>query len=338
VNLLKPSQRSFIWLIVLVLSMMLPSTVTANAKGEQLRRTMADIALLNSQMAQRKADAAGIRDALSARLAEIKSEAWREVREKGINTEADVLRNPRLLYDLMLMAEIKAYSERYSQKIGFYRVACDRLTYLYQQADDDLKIVSTLSDLKIDALVSQVEKVLDGYLPAAQTIVLQPGTLKIEPPEKSGNHLKKKNNSCFFCLANGRHQGPTDHRVRFFREPVKAEDTAVLQFKHRLVGVPAHQQTDQPLQKGQMTDQHNVLVQFERVCKKAHLIQGIHTIAPVTSTGGRQPFGEDFSRFPGPLFPAVKDAGHAYLISAGHFGNSFGFFFSFGRQSLLRIL
>lgn len=191
-NLLKPSQRSFIWLIVLVLSMMLPSAVTANAKGEQLRRTMADIALLNSQMAQRKADAAGIRDALSARLAEIKSEAWREVREKGINTEADVLRNPRLLYDLMLMAEIKAYSERYSQKIGFYRVACDRLTYLYQQADDDLKIVSTLSDLKIDALVSQVEKVLDGYLPAAQTIVLQPGTLKIEPPEKIWKSFKKE--------------------------------------------------------------------------------------------------------------------------------------------------
>ena len=114
---------------------------------------MADIALLNSQMAQRKTDAGGIRDALSAQLEAIKTEARREWQEKGINTEAEALKNPRLLYDLMLMAEIQAYIHRYTQKIGDYRVACDRLSYLYQQADDDLKIVSTLSGMKIDALV-----------------------------------------------------------------------------------------------------------------------------------------------------------------------------------------
>jgi hypothetical protein len=162
-------------------------------KDEQLRRTMADIALLNSQMAQRKADAAGIRDALSARLGEIKTEAWREGAGKGDQNRSRRFRKSRLLYDLMLMAEIQAYIQPIHAK--------DRLlpcgmrppqTYLYQQADDDLKIVSTLSDLKIDALISQVEKVLDGYLPDAQTIVLQPGTLKIEPPEKIWKSSKKK--------------------------------------------------------------------------------------------------------------------------------------------------
>ncbi len=164
--------------------MALPSTVTANTKGEQLRRTMAEIALLNSQMAQRKLDAVGIRDALSARLEKIKAEALLELREKRINTKANALGNPRLLYDLKLMAEIQAYMDRYTQKIGYYRVACDRLSYLYQQADDDLKIVSTLSDMKIDALIAQAEKILDGYLPDAQTLVIQPSTLTVEPPEK----------------------------------------------------------------------------------------------------------------------------------------------------------
>jgi DnaJ-domain-containing protein 1 len=178
-------------LAVLLVLMALPSTAAADSKGEQLRRTMADIALLNSQMEQRKAEAAGIRDALSARLGEIKTEAWREVGEKGLKTEADVLGNPRILYDLMLMADIQAYTSRYTQKIGYYRLACDRLSYLYQQADDDLKIINTLSDLKIDALISQVEKVLNGYLPDAQTIVLQPGTLAVAPPEKVWESLKK---------------------------------------------------------------------------------------------------------------------------------------------------
>jgi hypothetical protein len=169
----------------------LPSTVTADNNDEKLRQTLADISLLNSQLAQRRADAEGIREALSARLEEIKKEAWREVREKGIKTDADALKNPRLSYDMMLMAEIQAYIHRYTQKIGYYRVACDRLSYLYQQADDDLKIVNTLSGMKIDALISQAEKILDGYLPDAQTLVIQPDTLTIEAPEKIWKTLKK---------------------------------------------------------------------------------------------------------------------------------------------------
>ena len=65
--------------------------------------------------------------------------------KRGSRPKRTRLDNPRLFYDLMLMGEIQAYIERYTQKIGYYRVACDRLAYLYQQADDDLKIVSTLS-------------------------------------------------------------------------------------------------------------------------------------------------------------------------------------------------
>jgi hypothetical protein len=183
--------RSLIFVIVLV-SLVLPSTAAASNKAHLLRQTMADIALLNSQMTQRKTDADGIRDALSAQLETIEVEVRREWQEKGINTEADALNNPRLRYDLMLMAEIQAYVYRYTQKIGYYRVACDRLSYLYQQADDDLKIVSTLSDMKIDALISQAEKILDDYLPEAQTIVIQPDQLIIQAPEKIWETLRSR--------------------------------------------------------------------------------------------------------------------------------------------------
>ena len=191
---MKPSMiicRSLIAVIVLV-SLVWPSTVTAGDKEQLLRQTMADIALLNSQMAQRRTDADGIRDALSAQLETIEAEARREWQEKGINTEAEALNTPRLLYDLMLMAEIQAYIHRYTQKIGYYRVACDRLSYLYQQADDDLKIVSTLSGMKIDALISQADKILDDYLPEAQTIVIHPDQLTIQAPEKIWETLKSR--------------------------------------------------------------------------------------------------------------------------------------------------
>jgi hypothetical protein len=184
------SHRSWTAILVLVL-VTLSSSVLANASDEQLRQTMADIALLNGQLSQRKADATGIREVLSARLKKIKNEAEHEWKEKGIKTHADALDNPRLFYDLKLIGEIQAYIDRYTQKIGYYRVACDRLAYLYQQADDDLKIVSTLSGMKVDALIAQAEKILNDYLPDAQTLVIHPGTVTVDPPEKIWDRLKK---------------------------------------------------------------------------------------------------------------------------------------------------
>jgi hypothetical protein len=168
----------------------MPSTITASTQDEQLRRMMADIALLNNQLAQRKADAASIRDALTVQIEALKSETWRLWRDGEIKSDEQALENPRIRYNLMLMAEIQAYIERYAQKMDYYRVACNRLSYLYQQADDDLKIVNTLSGMKIDALISQTQKILDAYLPASQTLVVHPETLIIDTPEATLRKLK----------------------------------------------------------------------------------------------------------------------------------------------------
>jgi len=177
--------------VVFLVLLVWPSPAAADDSAKRLRETMADIALLKGQMTQRKTDADAIRDALMVQLEAIETEARREWREKGIDTEADALKNPKLFYDLMLMAEIQAYMDRYAQKKAFYRVACERLGYLHQQADDALKIVSTLSGMKIDAFASQAEKILDGYRPESQTIVIQPDQLIIEAPEKMWNALSK---------------------------------------------------------------------------------------------------------------------------------------------------
>lgn len=162
-----------------------PDASWSNDKGEQLRRSMAEIALLNGQMAQRKDEATDIRDKLLAQVELYKKEAFKELRDNKIDTGADALSQPRIYYNLKLIAEHQAYIDRYIERIDFYRVACDRLSYLYQQADDDLKIVNTLSDLKIDALVSQTGKILDDYLSDAQTIVVNPSTITNASPESA---------------------------------------------------------------------------------------------------------------------------------------------------------
>jgi hypothetical protein len=168
----------------------LAMTATAADSSEVLQRTMAKIDLLNSQIADRQADVVAIRDALRKRLQAIKTEALQECRKNRIKTVTEALDDPKLFYDLKLIADIRAYSDRYGQKLAYYRVAGDRLSYLYQQADDALKIVDTLSGLKIGALIAQSEKILDEYLQEAQTIVIHPGTLTVDPPQKIWKTLK----------------------------------------------------------------------------------------------------------------------------------------------------
>ena len=151
---------------------------------------MAEISLLNGQLAQRKSDAAILRNALSTRLKEIETEAAQEMQAHRIKTEKQARQVPRLWFDMILMGEIRAYMDAYTRRMNHYRVACDRLSYLYQQADDDLKIISTLSDMKIEALVAQAQKILDLYLTDAQTIVLLPETLTIASPQNVWNQFK----------------------------------------------------------------------------------------------------------------------------------------------------
>ncbi|MGA6926751.1 MAG: hypothetical protein WBY88_13770 [Desulfosarcina sp.] len=186
----KKNRRMRLFVMVLFSVIWLPNAAAAS-DGDLLRRTMADVSLLKSQLVQRRVDAVGIREALMDQLKTIRSEARREAQERGIKTLAEAKAHPRLYYDLILMAEIQAYIDRYTQKIAYYRVACDRLGYLYQQADDDLKIISTLSGLKIDSLAVQAEKMRDAYLSEAQTLVIpvDAGSV-IEPTEAVWDSLK----------------------------------------------------------------------------------------------------------------------------------------------------
>ncbi|PID40941.1 MAG: hypothetical protein CR984_00620 [Proteobacteria bacterium] len=179
--------RCLLPVIVLLTSV---QAAPANTKGDQLRRIMADISLLNKQMTQRKNDAVDIRAALFKRLKEIRTEAKNEMQANNVKTTKQARQISRLWLDLVLIGEIQAYITGYTRRINHYRVACDRLSYLYQQADDDLKIIEALSDMKIEALVAQTQKILDHYLADAQTIVLHPDTLTAVSPQDIFKSIK----------------------------------------------------------------------------------------------------------------------------------------------------
>jgi hypothetical protein len=171
------------WTVIGLGLVFLPVATMANGTDDRLKRKMAEIALLNNQMAQRRTDALQVRNALVSQLESILAEVRETVHLEAVKNVVQARQHPRLWHDLKLVAEIEAYIDRYTQKAAYYKLAGDRLGYLYQQADDDLKIVNALSDMKIDALVAQADRIIERYLTDAQTIVIRPETLPIAPPE-----------------------------------------------------------------------------------------------------------------------------------------------------------
>jgi len=167
-----------IWLPVLV------APVSANQKAASLKKAMAELSLLHDQLVEKEKQTISIKAQLQEKIDELKKEILSERKDKKpIDFKAATM-HPRIHYNLRLISEMLSYIDIYNEKSVFYKTGQDRLAYLYQQADDELKIINTLSDLKIDALIMQVKTVVEGYLPEAQTILISPNPFSKKSPQQ----------------------------------------------------------------------------------------------------------------------------------------------------------
>jgi hypothetical protein len=137
-----------------------------------LQQKMAEISLLQSQINERKSEAIEIREKLYMQLSDLTTEIKTILDQEKIKTFESAKEVPRIYHNIQLSSEIYAYISQFNQKIRFYQIGQDKLDYLYQQADDDLKIINTLTHLKIEALLTQIDAVIFEYLPEAHRILI----------------------------------------------------------------------------------------------------------------------------------------------------------------------
>lgn len=177
--------------IILFLFQPLDYVQAAGSKANELRRKMAEISLLHDQLTEKKEQAFLIRERLYHQLEEYVSEIKIIIKKKKITTYQNIGRAPRIGFNLRLIAEQIQYRKKFDDKILFYQIGTDKLEYLYQQADDDLKMVNTLNDLKIEALLTQIQKVLEQYITEAHKIIIDHETFDIIEAEKLWNDIIK---------------------------------------------------------------------------------------------------------------------------------------------------
>jgi hypothetical protein len=64
-----------------------------------------------------------------------------------------------------------------------------RLAFLYQQAEDDLKILETLSDMKIEKLMGQINQTTHKYQSEAKGLSIDVNGIVLSPPEEIWNSI-----------------------------------------------------------------------------------------------------------------------------------------------------
>ncbi len=163
----------------------------ANPKAAELEQKIADINLLLLQLKDRSAHVQSIRNALGEQHAALTSEIQIIRKSLGIKSIKQAQRHLRLHYNLDLLCTIFTYMDELDAKLLFLQTGRDRLSYLRQLAEDDIRMITTLNDLKIDALTTQVSLVINRYLPEAHTIQVDPQHLPLLTVQQVWDRLTK---------------------------------------------------------------------------------------------------------------------------------------------------
>lgn len=165
------TKTKMLWVIFGILIALSPALpATANTKIEELNQKIADIALLHQQLIDRGNQVSSIRRALLNQRNSLTAEISILAKSLKITAYSDAANQLRIRYNLELLRSITAYLDELDIKSLFYQNGSNKLEYLKQLAEDDVKMISTINDLKIEALVTQISLVVNHYLPEAHVI------------------------------------------------------------------------------------------------------------------------------------------------------------------------
>jgi hypothetical protein len=173
------------WALALLLTAMAWTPAAANVKKAELEQKIADIALLQNQLRDRMQQSQAILDALNEQQNLVTGEIQVLVRSLNIKTMAQAQDHLRLRNNLELLRMIHAYMDKLDAKLSFYQSGRERLGYLRKLAEDDIRMIATLSDLKIDALTTQISLMITRYLPEAHIIQIDPQEVPLTSLEQA---------------------------------------------------------------------------------------------------------------------------------------------------------
>jgi chromosome segregation ATPase len=160
-------------------------TLDANGlKTTELNRKMSEISSLQQILAAKIALAAEKRALMQQKVLELEDEI-KSCRNQFKNPSFQMaIQNPRIDYNLQLMQQLLGYISRLNERIRYYENGRETLAFFFQQAEDDLMMIKTLNDLETDKLVSQINEILDEYIPESNKPMFDVNDIPLKDTEE----------------------------------------------------------------------------------------------------------------------------------------------------------
>ena len=159
----------------------------------ELNRKMSEISSLQHNLASKVNLAAEKRNHMEQKVIELQNEIKAQNKQFNIQSYQMAIQIPRIEYNLKLIQLLLGYITRLDERIEYFENGNETLTFFFQQAEDDLMMIKTLNDLETDKLISQINEILDEYIPETGRPMFDVNDVPLKDPEKIWNEVARTN-------------------------------------------------------------------------------------------------------------------------------------------------
>lgn len=149
--------------------------------------------LLRAELSGRIRSATVIRALLTARTREYETEIESGIAHFGFSSYTEAQEDLRTRFNLKLIQLAQAYIDALNQKIALYRIGSDHLTYLIEQAEDELRLLQALDAVRSDDLIQQINAALERYRPEIKNDMVVSAKMTLTPCETIWQRLHSRN-------------------------------------------------------------------------------------------------------------------------------------------------
>ncbi len=151
-------------IVTLFFGMTVSATGAVNvAKLDLLQQKIVDIQNLQARIDDIRKQALALQSTLQAKVTEYTREIRKEQTDRELKTFKQAIGVYRVRYNLKLVQQISAYLTAVSERIDFFQDGREQIDFLHQQAQDDLKMVQTLSDMEVADFIRRMDQALRKY-------------------------------------------------------------------------------------------------------------------------------------------------------------------------------
>ncbi len=166
--------------------------LAANPRVSGLQQKMEEISSLREKILEKIDQGTDIREYLRAQTQELTKEIKEEQKRLGDISYEKAVRSPCIEYDLKLLQQYYAYISEIDRRLTYFQAGEGQLAYLFQEAEDDLKIIEALNDIDIDSLMIRIDEALDEYLPETKTHLIRLDDIRLPEQENIWSEIMKK--------------------------------------------------------------------------------------------------------------------------------------------------